>query len=127
MAISRRVLARHIANELYRGARRSDVVLQLAAYVVEHKLTSSIELIVADVARNLEQRGMVSARVVTARVMSEDLRRAVENYVKRIEGASVVELDQTVDASLIGGIVIEAPNKRLDATIATTLKNLRSA
>lgn len=127
MAISRRVLTRYIAHELHRGAKRSDVVLRLAAYVVEHKLTSSIELIVADVARNLEQLGMVSARVITARALSDDLRQAVETYVKRIEGASTVELDEIVDASLIGGIVVETPKKRLDATIATTLKNLRSA
>lgn len=126
MAISRRVMTRYIAKELYNGADRSALLTQLAAYIVLHRLQSSVELIVADIARMLRELGTVSARVITARQLNAELRDAVIAYIQRIEGASTVELDETVDASLIGGIVVQTPNKRLDASIATTLKNLRS-
>ena len=127
MKVSRRVLARYIATELQAGKSRADVVQSLAAYVVEHRLHNQLELILADVASNLAALGNVEATVTTAQPLTEDLRKELTEYVKRIENAEKVTLNETVDKRLLGGVVVETPSKRFDASVATKLKRLRNA
>lgn len=127
MKLSRRVLARYIATELQSGKNRKEVVNLLAAYIVEHRLHGQLELILADIATNLATLGHVEATVTTARPLTDELRTELLDYVKRVEGSSDITLNESVDPSLLGGVVIETPGKRFDASVATKLKRLRSA
>lgn len=127
MKLSRRVLARHIATELQSGKNRKDVVELLAAYVIEHRLHSQLELILSDVAANLAKLGHIEATVTTARPLSDELRTEILDYVSRVEDSKDITLNETVDPSLLGGVIVETPGKRFDASIATKLKRLRSA
>ena len=97
MKLSRRLLARHIATELQSGKNRKDVVTALAAYVIEHRLHSQLELILADVAANLAELGHIEATVTTARPLTDELRTEVLEYVRRIEGSKDITLNETVD------------------------------
>ena len=127
MAVSRRVIARFIAKELM-GDTPQDVTMQkLAAYLVTHKMQAESELVVADILRELAARGAVEARVTTARPLTADLRKTVSDYVKQAESAQTVMLRETVDESLIGGIVIETPRKRLDASVASQVRAIAKA
>ena len=126
MAVSRRVLARHIARQLAAGENRQTVLTQLAAYLVLHKRLDQVELVVADIARNLAELGTVKASVTVAHPLTVELKRAIEQYVMRIEDANSVQIDETIDASLLGGVIIETPHKRFDAAVATQLTRLRN-
>jgi len=127
MKASRRVLARHIASELQAGTSRKMLLDGLAAYIVTHRLQSQLELIVADIAANLAAFGRVEATVTTARPLDKALRDELVAYVKKIENAKVVTLDEQVDTSILGGVIIETPNKRFDASVRTKLKRLKNA
>ena len=126
MAVSRRVLARHIARQLAAGENRQTVLTQLAAYLVLHKRLDQVELVVADIARNLAELGTVKASVTVAHPLTAELKRAIEQYVMRIEDANSVQIDETIDPSLLGGVIIETPHKRFDAAVATQLTRLRN-
>ena len=127
MKLSRRVLARHIATELQSGKNRKDVIVALAAYVVEHRLQGQLELILADVAANLAKLGHIEATVTTARPLTDELRNEVLENVRSVEGSEDITLNESVDPSLLGGVIVETPGKRFDASVATKLKRLRSA
>lgn len=127
MKVSRRVLARYVATQLQTGSDRKKVVAALAAYVVEHRLKGELELILADVATYLARLGHVEATVTTARPLDASLRKDVLEYVSHMEGVSDVSITEQVDPALLGGIVIETPRKRFDASVATKLKRLRNA
>lgn len=127
MRVSRRLLSRYIAAELQTDKSRDVVIRSLAAYIVEHRLKSSIELIVSDIAWNLAQAGYAEAEVTTAHPLDASLKQTVIEYVKRIESADQVELVEHVDPRLLGGIIVETPSMRFDASIATKLKRLRNA
>lgn len=125
MKVSRRVLARFVAQQLVAGNK--NVTKQLAGYIVEHKLQKQRDMIVADIAANLSELGHVDATVTTARPLDAQLRADIAAYVKRIENASSVSLDEVVDESLIGGVIVQTPNQRFDSSLATKLKRLRNA
>lgn len=127
MKLSRRVLARHVAAQLQSGKDRKAVVQALAAYVVENRLHSQLELILADIAANLAALGHIEATVTTAHPLNAELKKELIDYVKRIEGVSDITLNESVDPTLLGGVIVETPGKRFDASIATKLKRLRNA
>ena len=127
MKLSRRVLTRYIANELVSGKNPSRTVKQLAAYIVEHRLQNQVEQIVADVASNLASMGHVEATVTTARPLGDELRVEILAYVQHIEGSKHVTLSETVEPAILGGVIVETPGKRFDASVSTKLKRLRSA
>ncbi len=125
MKVSRRVLARFVAQQLVAGNK--DITKQLAAYVVEHKLHKQVEMIIADIAANLSELGHIDATVTAAHPLDAQLRADIAAYIKRVENASSVSLDEVVDRSLIGGVIIQTPNQRFDSSLATKLKRLRNA
>lgn len=127
MAVSRRVIARHIATELLGGAPQGETMRKLAAYLVTHKMQAQTELVIADILRDLSERGVVEARVTTARPLNADMRKEITEYVKQAETAQTVMLRETVDESLIGGVVIETPRKRLDASVASQVRAIAKA
>lgn len=127
MKLSRRILSRYVANELLNGQNHSRVVESLAAYIVEHRLQNQVEQIVADVASNLASMGHVEATVTTARPLGDELRGEILAYVQHIEGSKHVTLSETVEPAILGGVIIETPGKRFDASVSTKLKRLKSA
>lgn len=126
MTVSRRILARHIAQRLAAGDDRSMLLKQLAAYLVAQKQLNQLELVVADIARNLAELGTVRAAVTVAHPLDAALRRDVEAYIRKLEDATSVQITETVDPDLLGGIIIETPRKRFDASVSTQLKRLKN-
>lgn len=129
MKVSRRVLARFVARAIADSSvkSREKLVAELAAYIVEHKLQGQIELILADISANLSSLGHIEASVTTAHPLTDTLRAELTAYVRRVENAKSVVLQESVDPSLIGGVIVETPNQRLDSSLATKLKRLRNA
>lgn len=126
MSVSRRVLARHIAQQLAAGANRGKLLQELAAYLVVYKQVAQLDMVIADIARNLAEMGTVKATVTVARPLSDELRQAITAYVARIEQADTVQIDEVVEPAQLGGIVIETPRKRFDASVLAQLKRLRN-
>ncbi len=127
MAMSRRVLARSVVDQLLSGTSAKTLMPQLAAYIVEQRLTAHTEEIIGDIAYELSRRGDVEVAVTTARPLTEELRALVMEFVRQSDRkATDITLIETVDESFIGGIVIETPDKRFDASVASSLKQLKT-
>lgn len=126
MAISRRLLAKYIAGRLASGVSRADVMKQLAAYIVDHRLENDSERILNDVRQQLARLGSSSAAIITARPLTDDLRKQIQAYVQSLTDATSVSLIERVDPTIKGGVIIETPDKRYDASVATKLKQLRN-
>lgn len=124
--ISRRLLARTVASQLISGASKKRVTQQLAAYIVTHKLHKQVEMIVADIEHELAKQGMVQATVTTAHPLSAGLRTQLHDYIQSSTAASMVVIDEEIDASIIGGVIVQTPDKTLDLSIATQLRRLKT-
>jgi len=76
----------------------------------------------ADVAE--EKRGVVAVDVTTAVELSDALRGSIKAKLAADMGKEVV-LRESIDPSIIGGIVISTHGHRIDASIASQLENAR--
>lgn len=72
-----------------------------------------------------ERRGVVAVDVTTAVGLTDSLRQSISNKLSAEMGRGVV-LRETVDPSIVGGIVINAHGRRIDASIASQLEAART-
>ena len=73
-----------------------------------------------------EHRGETTADVVTARPLNDDQLAALRNQLRARAGRDV-NIDATVDPTLLGGIVVKLGSQQIDASIRTKLNRLASA
>ncbi|HEU4913867.1 MAG TPA: ATP synthase F1 subunit delta [Candidatus Saccharimonadales bacterium] len=123
---SRRVIARTVAAKLLgEPNERKHWVRALAAYLIETGRADEVDLIVNDVARELfEQRGELVVDVTSARPLADPVRKELKSLLKEVTDAKEVLLTESVDASLIGGLIARTPDAQLDASVRTKLKQL---
>lgn len=126
-AISRRKIAAHIASELAAGKAVKPLLHQAASYLIERRQTNQAELLIRDVESILARdHGIVLAEVISARELSAGLIKNIEQFVKNEEGATQVEVNTSIDPSLLGGVIIRTPRAELDTTVRKQLNALRS-
>jgi F-type H+-transporting ATPase subunit delta len=120
--LSRRKLAVYAADKLQAGASVSESLNEIAAYLIDTRRTRELELLVRDIEDALATRGTVVADVTTAHALSEELKTAIGALV----GAKNLQMRETIDESVLGGVRIDIPGKRFDGTMRHTLTALRA-
>jgi F0F1-type ATP synthase delta subunit len=125
MTVSRRKLVRAVVDRMEsHGSKQA--LSELAAYIVDHRLTKQAGLIISDIERELAARGRVVARVSAARPLDDSTRTVVLDYIKKHTSARDVTLHEHTDESLIGGVLVNFNGQQLDTTVKTKLKRLKT-
>jgi F-type H+-transporting ATPase subunit delta len=70
------------------------------------------------------EEGRLSVELTTAFELDDDETRAIVEQIQRASGRTV-EATRTVDPGLIGGIVVQAGSRRVDASVRDRLERLR--
>lgn len=123
--ISRRELARAVADKLIAGADSKHLMQQLAAYLIEHKITNQTSMLLDDIAIELERKqSHVTAEVRAAFALSSDNSKGLEAYIKSVTGAGSVEMSFIEDKSVLGGVIVSTPEFEYDASVRHKLKQL---
>lgn len=119
--ISRRKLAEYIAEKLVKGGGKK-ALGELAAFLVDTRRTGEIDLLVRDIEQELAGRGIVVADVTTAHLLSDSLK----NDIKQMVGGKALQVRETIDKSVLGGVRVDIPGKRFDGTIRRKLTALKA-
>lgn len=119
--LSRRKLSMYAADRIEKG-ETSQVLAELAAYLIESKRTREAEMVVRAIEDELSNRGIVIATVTSAHPRGDDL----NEILRKLIGADKLYIQKTVDPTLLGGIRIDMPGRRIDATLRRKLTKLRS-
>ena len=73
-----------------------------------------------------QAHGIVEATVTTAVALDDEQRARMAEKLSRMTGKTVV-LNEKIDASLVGGVLLEMNGQRYDNTLKTRLKSIHSA
>ncbi|HEX6461943.1 MAG TPA: F0F1 ATP synthase subunit delta [Candidatus Saccharimonadales bacterium] len=126
-AVSRRLLARSFASELLKAPLKKQHLIQsLAAYLLETKQIKTLDMVLADITKELANRGHVAAEVITAREISSVARAAITELVKSTTGATTAELSESTSPDLIGGVKLTIPGRELDTSVKRQLQQLKA-
>lgn len=121
--ISRRQLATYVVDRLYDGD--TTVLRELAAYIVDERLTRDSDLIISEIESQFAARGAVVADVTSARELDAASRSALRQFIADATDVSSVQIREDTDTALIGGVVIETPGKYYDGSLARQLNQLK--
>ena len=66
----------------------------------------------------------LAVKLATASVLSDDLKNAIINQIKKTSEMQNIELETTINEDLIGGFVLQAGDKLIDASVAYDLKQI---
>ena len=123
--VSRRLIAKAVAEQLVDAKAKTAALKQLAAYLVENRRTGEAELIVRDIEAELAARGTVVATVWSARALTSQLRSSIEAMASQeFPGSSSVQIREEIDSSLLAGIKLAVPGKQVDLSARHKLDKL---
>jgi F-type H+-transporting ATPase subunit delta len=71
-----------------------------------------------------EQQGITLAEVRSAQTLTEDQQAALSKKVQAMAGTNKVDIDLSVDPSLIGGFVVSLGSQVIDASLAGQVRRL---
>lgn len=118
-SLSRRKLAQYAADQLQAG-NKDTLLTQLAAYLIETKSERRLGLLVRDIEAALAEKGTVVAEVTSATPLTNDIKTAIARLLKTED----LHIRETIDASVLGGVRIEASGRRYDGTMRRKLNKL---
>lgn len=123
---SRRALAKLTAARLSAPDADSTVVMKaVAAYLVDAGMADEADALMNDIAEEMFlQTGKLVVEVASARALTDEARKNLINFLQSKTGAAEVELYETVDEGLIGGLVARTPSAELDVSVRNTLRQL---
>lgn len=102
-------------------------VKELAALLLEERMHDQIEEIILDIAREYQlQHGVVEAEARTAQKLSAEVKKQLSERVKATTGAKKVVLHEEIDQTLLGGVVLSAPDMELDLSLKNKLARLKA-
>ena len=112
---------------LLQQAGSSELVRKFVGLVASNRrlfaLPAMIDAFLADLAR---RRGELHAEVVAAKPLDDRQRHALADAIHRSVGGKVA-VDVTVDAGLIGGLVVKVGSRMIDSSLRTKLQRLQLA
>lgn len=82
-----------------------------------------INAYLAELAR---RRGQVTADVAAARELTDDQRKALGEALNKAVGGTV-QMNLTVDPSLLGGLVVKVGSRMIDSSVKSKLQRLKFA
>lgn len=107
------------------GAKKA--VKELASLLVEYRMHSQVEDILHEISQEYARvHGIVEAEARTPFPLSKEIKKELELRVQRSTGAKKVVLHEAIDKSLLGGVIVSAPDMELDLSLKTKLAKLRA-
>lgn len=88
------------------------------------------EAVLPDVAKSFQSqynvyKGIEEAKVTTAVPLTAELKKEMEEMVKKISSKPNVQLEEVIDKDLIGGFILKVGDRQIDDSIKSKIKALK--
>ena len=114
-----------ILRSIFTG-KVSDLTLRFFLLLSEKNREAVLEQVALEFEKQYNLiKGIIKAQVTSAVPLTPELREQLRQKVAQQTGKTI-QLDEKVDADLIGGFVLRVGDKQLDDSIRTNLRNLKN-
>lgn len=111
--------------EAVTAGRISELTRSFNALLVSKSREANLaEITTAFATQYKAHKNIHTVKLTTALPVSDGVRKAITEQVKKASGFDNIELDEKVDSDIIGGFVLQIGDKLVDASIAYDLKNI---
>lgn len=70
-------------------------------------------------------KNIVTAKVTTAVALTDELRKEITSIIKNSGVTGTLEIEEHVDPTIIGGIILKVEDKQVDASLLRSFKDLK--
>jgi len=117
---------RRVLEELIARTKVRETTASFLQVLLRNQRIAELKVVAERFAQVLdEKRGVVTAKVITARSIAEDLQAALGQTMSAVSGRKV-KLSFTTDETIIGGVVTQIGSTIFDGSIEGQLERLRS-
>lgn len=96
------------------------------AFLVDKKREAELPMVAQQfIAEYDEMKGIAKATVISAVELSKETLDKVRSYITGILGKEGIELTNTIDPSIIGGLIIKHDDKLIDMSVSKELREIR--
>lgn len=114
-----------IVREVFKEA--NPIVVKTLGVMVERDDIGLLSRVLEEYDAALEEEtGVITVDVTTAVPLDEKTRELVKNKMSADFGGKEIMLQEHVDKSILGGIVLDAHGKRIDASVQSRLEKART-
>lgn len=124
MRVTNRELAQSIVQNLQSGISAAQVAQSLAAYLIVERRTKDADAIIREIDRLQRRRGVVELEVTSVRGISKELKAALTTMFNS-DNKQTVKVHETHDPTVLGGVLVESGEQRLDLTIRRQIQRLK--
>ncbi|PPR63825.1 MAG: ATP synthase subunit delta [Alphaproteobacteria bacterium MarineAlpha4_Bin2] len=120
-----RAVQGQVIGEILKRSQADDLTQRFICVAAENRRLYALSgIIKAYIAELAKRRGEVAAEVTSARALSEEQSRAVEDALQKVEGRNVT-LSLKVDPQLIGGMVVKVGSRMVDSSLRTQIDRMK--
>jgi F0F1-type ATP synthase delta subunit len=127
MNLTRSQLASAISSYTYKKGVTKPLAKEVANILLKTKKTGSLNSLLRDIELNWAKLGYVDVIARSAYPLSPQVKTDIKNLViKNYPNTKNVKIIESLDASVVAGVVLEFPDKQLDITIATKMAQFKN-
>ena len=115
-----------VLNTLFSG-KVNDLTLKFIQLVVEHNREGSLGVMTQEfISLYNEKNNIATVNLTTATALDKGSRDLILKTIKEKYNFSEIQLNESVDADLLGGLVMRIGDKQLDASIRGQLNKIEN-
>jgi F0F1-type ATP synthase delta subunit len=123
---SRHHLAEVIAEKTLKTSDKQLLAKEIAAYLMDENITTSLDSLVRDIMQYRSNKGIVEATAVSVSELSPNVINDLVKMVKdEYPGANQVVINQKIDEDVIGGLRLDFANEHLDMSVKAKLNKFK--
>ncbi|MFA6106387.1 MAG: ATP synthase F1 subunit delta [Patescibacteria group bacterium] len=127
-----RISAKQYATGLYEAVREKKdgeikaVVKKFIAVLAKNNDFKKAK----DVIRNLDkifriEEGILEAEIISANPLKKDVMKDLKEYILEMSGAKKLEIKESLDEKILGGVIIKYEDKIVDGSLRSKLFRLK--
>ena len=125
---SNKAIAHAVVAELKAGRSMKRVSKSLASYLIEERRLNDVGAIIRDVEKQLlVQDKTLYVHVTTAHGLSASTAKEITSMFADTSEAKRVQIEETINPDVIGGVRCETAEHRLDLTVRRQLQRLKGS
>ena len=113
-----------IAEAIIGGKVTNITSLFIRLLIAKGRESNLPEIITSFISQYKEYKNIYPVKLTTATPIDEDLKKAMIDQIRKTSDMQNIELEAMVNEDLIGGFVLEAGDKLVDASIAYDLRQI---
>tara|TARA_B110000967_G_scaffold105386_1_gene108101 strand:+ start:841 stop:1380 length:540 start_codon:yes stop_codon:yes gene_type:complete len=113
-----------VLNRVFSGT--DTTTQEFIAYLTDKRRENELHNVASQyISTYNEIKGIASATVVSATPLSEDAMGKMKTYVSSLLSIKDIELNNVIDPSIIGGVIVKHEDRLLDKSVSKELREIR--